>query len=652
MLSLLELLRVKWTFFNLEAPWFTWLAALAITIFTVGFLAVFWWKVRQKSRLCLATAASIQRLAKEHALGPAEGLSLGGYDELSRILEGVPEFSVAWRQLNSQRILRRCTRGEDQIWMSHSAEAAFTDAAIIDSGLNRGFYAAIPGIATGSGLLFTFLAILVALLDVRITENRVQGLELLIQGLSGKFVSSIAALAAATTYLLAEKPLQYRLRRARHALVVALDTLVPVLSPTQILVDLTRDIGEQSTAFRSFNADLAGRLRQSFSESMGPTLERMVTAVENLNQLMRAAEEQKQESITGSLEGLLNKLESSMTGALSQMGNRFQESLSGGAMNQFQKVTDSLSGAASLLESMNVQAMTTQQKFAEVVDLAKDSTQAQAQMGRTQIEELTEVLRGLMRQMNETATHSADRMNATLTAVVHQLSQEVSGLSVKMTDSITSSAGMATSAANDVIQKADRWSSQSAEQLRQLLETHHSQLDTVKALRLSLERSLGDFNTTLDRYATVNASVEQIVASVSGATGSLANTAKSARETHEALQRIAGQATSQLAHLASSNDDQREVWRQIHRSMEQYQQLFVRVEAEASKLLTEVGQHLQNYVQTTQQGFDGLVRVSDEHFANATSRLGSSVNDLNEILELLVEGISKTRNDGHNGRAT
>jgi hypothetical protein len=63
------------------------------------------------------------------------------------------------------------------------------------------------GIVTWTGLLFTFLAILVALLDVRLAGNRVQGLELLIQGLSGKFVSSISALLAATVYLLAEKPL-------------------------------------------------------------------------------------------------------------------------------------------------------------------------------------------------------------------------------------------------------------------------------------------------------------------------------------------------------------------------------------------------------------------------------------------------------------
>ena len=84
-------------------------------------------------------------------------------------------------------------------------------------------------------------------------------------------------------------------------------------------------------AFRSFNADLSQKLRQSFSESMGPTLARMVTVVEDLNELLRSAEAQKQESITGSLEVLLQNLGASITTSLREMTNRFTESISGGA---------------------------------------------------------------------------------------------------------------------------------------------------------------------------------------------------------------------------------------------------------------------------------------------------------------------------------
>jgi len=161
--------------------------------------------------------------------------------------------------------------------------------------LNRSFFAAIPGIVTGAGLLITFLAILVALLDVKIVDvgtvsKQVEGMETLIHGPSGKFVSSIAALAAATIFLLSEKPIFHRLAKSQLRLVAVIDGLIPRLSATRVLSDLQQDISQQSTAFRHFNADLSTKLRQGFSESMRPTIERMVRAIEDLNQMLRSAE--------------------------------------------------------------------------------------------------------------------------------------------------------------------------------------------------------------------------------------------------------------------------------------------------------------------------------------------------------------------------
>lgn len=641
MRPLLHLLISPRRVFGLGAPLFAWLAALGLVLFTVAVLAQFCRKVWRQARRHRKTAAKLLAIASDYPLAPGQGLPLRGFDAAAEIVCEVPALRRAWTDLRSQCVLRRNADGEDQYWASRSAEAAFTEAAIIDPELDRAFYAAIPGIVTSTGLLFTFLAILVALLDVKIENDQVKGLNLLIEGLSGKFVSSIAALAAATIYLLFEKRLQYSLGRSRHDLTNALDEMIPVLSPAQILVDLTRDISEQSTAFRSFNADLSQKLKQSFSESMGPTLARMVEATEGLTALLRTAEEQKSESITGLIETLITRLESSMTAALSQVSSRFQESLSGGAMAQFQQVIASLGEAGAVLGRMNSQSEATQRMLSEVVALAKDSTAEQFRLGRSQIEELNAVLRGLMAQLNESADSSVGRMNATLTAVVSGLSQHVSDLSEKMSTSIIDSASLATGAANDVIKKADQWSSQSAEQLKQLLETHHAQLDTVKGLRSALEQSLGGFNEALERYSKVSVGLAQVVREVSGATSDLAGTARSARETHEAIERIAGLATKQIEDLAVANIDQREVWRQIHDRMEHYQQVFAKVEGESGVLLKQIAQHLADYVQTSQRGFDGLVKVADDHFANATKRLGGSVNELEELLSTLTEELSR-----------
>src|SRR5207237_8182152 len=111
--------------------------------------------------------------------------------------------------------------------------------------------------------------------------------------------------------------------------------------------------------------------KTSFRESMGPTLARMVSAIEELNQMLRAAEAQKHESITGSLDSLLNRLEISMSESLRQMSNGFRESISGSAMTEFQRVTESLGGTAALLEKMNAQSMLTQAALSEFVQFAK-----------------------------------------------------------------------------------------------------------------------------------------------------------------------------------------------------------------------------------------------------------------------------------------
>ena len=162
----------------------------------------------------------------------------------------------------------------------------------------------------------------------------------------------------------------------------------------------------------------------------------MVETIEELNNHLRVAETQKQESITGSVSNLVQSLQHSITSSLQTMGDKFKESLSGTANDEFTKVTESLGGAARLLESMNAQFMGTQTAMTELVNLAKSSTAEQLALGKTQVEDLTNVLRQFMLHMNETAGSSVNQMAATLTSVVHDLSNKVSELGVKMAETL------------------------------------------------------------------------------------------------------------------------------------------------------------------------------------------------------------------------
>jgi hypothetical protein len=309
----LDLLKATKTLWGLTAPWFAWIAAAVLLALPLIALIRLWWKVRTESKPIEDANKRLAQLRARVPLDPRRGLTVANFNQLADIFPKSSPLHQAWNNFAADVVNRRSASGDEQYWASESAERPFSAEALYGGRINLGFYSSLPGIVTGSGLLFTFLAILVALLDVKITESQqITGLDLLIQGLSGKFVSSIAALLSATVFLLFERVLLHRLARARLSLIENLDAFVPKLTSARLLAELQRDISEQSVAFRSFNADLSTKLKQGFSEGVGPTLQRMVESVEELNNYLRAAEAQKQESITGSVSGLIQGLQQSI----------------------------------------------------------------------------------------------------------------------------------------------------------------------------------------------------------------------------------------------------------------------------------------------------------------------------------------------------
>jgi methyl-accepting chemotaxis protein len=136
---------------------------------------------------------------------------------------------------------------------------------------------------------------------------------------------------------------------------------------------------------------------------------------------------------------------------------------------------------------------------------------------------------------------------------------------------------------------------------------------------------LAQFRKTLAEYTAVMTNLSQI------ATQTSAMVTASMGATHAIKQ--AGEATERTAQLAVS---QMESFKTIVGGMQHYDEIFSRVEATSEKLLGQIDQHLRNYMQVTQQGFDHLTHTADVHFTNASSKLGATVNELDERLQDLT----------------
>ena len=644
-MNLIELLKAEWIIVGLKAPWFSWLAAIGLIILPIYYFVKLYNHFRKEAATYMSVVNKLAALQKEIVARPGNGLSVSAYDSIAQIFNNTPSLISAWNGFKSKIVRRQDKEGEDHFWTTDSATIDFSESALIDDHLNKEFFVSLPGIVTGTGLLFTFLAILVALFDVKIDPDtkKFEGIPGLIGGLSGKFVSSVAALFSATIFLVWEKSIFHRLSNGRKKLVIAIDNLFPRLAPTQVLLDIHSDIAEQTKAFRLFNSDLSLKLRESFSESLGPTLEHMVKTVDELNQLLKKAEEQKQDSIVSQLESLLKNLEQSIVSTLQNMGTSFTDSLSGTTMNEFDKITNSLSGTSDLLNNMNGQFLATQAALNDLIKLAKTSTAEQIALGQSQVEALTTVLMELMVQLKETTGSSVTEMSATLTAVTHNLSEKVSELGEQMTKTIKESSDNATGAAQEVIHKAGVWTSKSAEQLDQLVEKYQSQVELTAELNDAMKTALIGFKDSLGKYGQVTVDLKQVTNDVNITVKLMTQVSSVIKENQESLKTIAGLTKEQIQMLKGANQDQKDIWKEIYNSMQQYKNTFQQVENTAKALLLQISDNLNNYTELTEENFQKLVQVSNEHFGNAVKGLGQSVGELDVFLQLLSNVINKKR---------
>lgn len=402
---------------------------------------------------------------------------------------------------------------------------------------------------------------------------------------------------------------------------------------------------EQSVAFRAFNADLSGRLKQSFSESMGPTLERMISAIENLNQVLRTSEEAKSDTITDSLAGMMSRLEQSLTHSLATMGEQFTASLSGNTMAQFSRLSESLAGAASVLDQMNTQNQGTQAALTELVAFAKNSAAEQMALGRTQVEDLTNVLRSVLVEIERATGSSMNNMGAAMTALMSDLSLKVAELTEQTRTSMVQASQASTEAAKSILKDAGEWTATSKEQLATLIEKHTTQLDTADRLTSALNESASQFVAASAQFSLILNKLQQVSADAGTCTTAMSGAAKAVKDSQEGLQRVAGLSTSQVEKLSVAGRDQQDLLERISKAMEEYQQTFSKVETSASALLQTLERNLAQHLEICKRGYESLAKVSDEHFASATQRLGASVDELSEYLQDLSEALAATRSN-------
>lgn len=160
-------------------------------------------------------------------------------EPIRKALQKSPTTQHAWQSFEAT-LLHPGEHGKE-LSATQPAEKALPRTVLIDENLAGSFFALVPGTLTGLGLLMTFVAILDGLSHVTVTaEMDVQGISGLINGLSGKFFSSIVAVFCAVTFVLAERALLFGPEKLYREMARALNNRLKLRTAEQMLAELLK----------------------------------------------------------------------------------------------------------------------------------------------------------------------------------------------------------------------------------------------------------------------------------------------------------------------------------------------------------------------------------------------------------------------------
>lgn len=200
-----------------------------------------------------------------------------------------------WFRIQDDLVAYGNADGREEWYLGSPAREILSEESVSERYYHASFYQAVPGILTGLGLAATFVAILWALTGLRVTvvngTETVTGIKELIEGLSGKFLSSIVGLLLSIIFLLIERKwCERRLSNAFEDLLEATSELIPTITPARVQLETRALLARQSASLANIEAEIAA-FRQMVSAANESVPRMAATLAEDVEQFSDKLEE-------------------------------------------------------------------------------------------------------------------------------------------------------------------------------------------------------------------------------------------------------------------------------------------------------------------------------------------------------------------------
>ena len=559
------------------------------------------------------------------------------------------------------------------------------------------------GTLVGLGLLGTFLGLTLGIkdFDSSSTQNIQKSIQLLMSGMGTAFYTSLAGMFFSLLYSGLDKYWRNRLSKHLHVLTKKLDSLYyiddrtlddlneqalaksiastmkevvehemrsvvnvlnekltynsesgEVTTVANAIREILKENQEQSKALKSFSTDLAMELNNGFDEVLSRQMQqKILPLMENVDATTKAIVEhidQMASQVSSPATDMIQTVVDELKNSMSEMVKEFSSGLSGSATNELETLAHQLGTAAqSMADFPNNMAhisSTLQVTIEEVKNAVSEISNTSANANSTAMQQMQEqitfatgaisnaisevkdVMSGLTQssqeqtgQMVSKLADAADKMGVFLSGTIDTLSSSVQQSVKSITDEVNNKQA-------DLIALQEDTTTQT----KKLLETFNAGLDRLEKMNEYIAGTMNMFQQAQGQITGSTAHLQTITGDMKLATQLFNKSQTDYAVKMEEMQRNSQHGIDAVTELLKNSGEM----------SKDYVEKFETIRQGLGSIFQQLQSGLSEYSRTVQATTQKYLDQYSTSLTNTTDALSSTIQQQNEVVEMLVESLN------------
>ena len=559
------------------------------------------------------------------------------------------------------------------------------------------------GTLVGLGLLGTFLGLTLGIkdFDSSSTQNIQKSIQLLLSGMGTAFITSLVGMLLSMIYSFCDKYWRNRLSKHLHVLTKKLDSLYYIDDRTlddlneqalaksiastmkevvehemrsvvnalnekltynnesgeattiaNAIREILKENQEQSKALKSFSTDLAIELNNGFDEVLSRQMQqKILPLMENVDATTKAIVEhidQMASLVSSPATDMIQTVVDELKNSMSEMMKEFSSGLSGSATNELETLAHQLGTAAqSMADFPNNMAhisSTLQVTIEEVKNAVSEISHTSANANSTAMQQMQEQItfatsaisaaiaevKDVMSGISQSSQEQSNQMVSKLADAAEKMGTFLSGTISTLSSSVQQSVKSITDDVNNKQADLIALQEDTTSQTKKLLETFNTGLDRLEKMNEYVTGTMNMFQQAQGQITGSTAHLQTITGDMKLATQLFNKSQTDYAVKMEEMQRNSQRGIDAVTELLKNSGN----------LSEDYVEKFEIIRQGLGSIFQQLQSGLSEYSRTVQATTQKYLDQYSTSLTNTTDALSSTIQQQNEVVEMLVESLN------------